>query len=322
MGGRAAENWHPMAPHEVEVSWQSLRQVVRDWAGAAAELEEVTPLAGGCINTTLCLRIGDGQKAVLKITPHRVDLAYADEAHQLQILRDVGVPVPRVYACKAGTLDSPFSYLLMEFVEGVNLSTAKASCPAEEFDRVQDHLAEIVLLMHERRSPHYMRVSAAEPRRYDQWPACYRDLFEGIWKDVDKSGALPPKARKRVSKIFDRIDRLLSHDDSPRLVHWDLWATNILARPDGAGRWRVAALLDPHCKYAHAEAEIAYLELFQTITPAFLRAYQRQHRLPPEYQRVRKPIYQLFSLINHLHLFGNEYLKSVLTAVEKVADLV
>lgn len=311
-----------MAPHEVEVSWQSLRQIIRDWAGTAAELEEVAPLAGGCINTTLCLRTGDGRKAVLKITPHRVDRAYADEAHQLEILREVGVPVPRIYSCKIGDLDSPFSYLLMEFVEGVNLSAAKASCPAEEFDRVQEQLAELVLLMHDRRSPHYMRLTASDPKRYERWPECYRDLFEPIWAEVDKSGVLAPKARKRVAKVLDRVDRLLAHDDCPRLVHWDLWATNILARQNRDGRWGVAALLDPHCKYAHAEAEIAYLELFQTVTPAFMRAYQRQHKLPPEYHCIRKPVYQLFSLINHLHLFGQEYLKSVMAAIEKVGELV
>lgn len=320
--GRRADNRASMAPHEVEVSWQSLRQIVRDWAGTAAELEEVAPLAGGCINTTLCLRMRDGQKAVLKITPHRVDLTYGDEAHQLQVLADVGVPVPRVFACKAGDLDSPFSYLLMEFVDGVNLSAARTACPAEEFDRIQGHLAELVLLMHDRRSPHYMRLTASEPKRYEQWPACYHDIFESIWAEVDKSGVLPVKARKRVAKVYDRIDRLLAHDDCPRLVHWDLWATNILARPDADGHWGVAALLDPHCKYAHAEAEIAYLELFHTVTPAFLRAYQRQHKLPPEYHRIRKPVYQLFSLINHLHLFGADYLKSVLAAIEKVGDLV
>jgi protein-ribulosamine 3-kinase len=312
-----------MAPHEVEVSWQSLREIVRDWAGSSAELEEVTPLTGGCINTTLCLRIKDDQKAVLKITPHRVDLAYADEAHQLQVLREVGVPVPKVFVCKTGDLDRPFSYLLMEFVEGMNLSAAKASCTAEEFDRIQCELAELVLMMHERRSPHYMRLTASEPRRYESWPQCYCDIFRGIWSEVDKSGVLPPKSRKRVAKVFDRIDRLLLlHDDGPRLVHWDLWATNIMARPDAAGRWGVAALLDPHCKYAHAEAEIAYLELFQTVTAAFMRAYQRQHKLPPEYHRIRKPVYQLFSLINHLQLFGQEYLKSVLAAIEKMADFV
>lgn len=320
MGG--SDNKACMAPHEVEVSWQSMREIVRDWAGSAAELDEVTPLAGGCINNTLCLRTKDNQRAVLKITAHRVDLAYADEAHQLSILRDVGVPVPQVFVCKTGNLESPFSYLLMEFVEGVNLSAAKSACSPEEFDRLQSHLAELVLLMHERRSPHYMRVTAAEPQRFDSWPACYRLIFESIWNDVDKSGVLPSKARKRVARVFERIDRLLAHGDCPRLVHWDLWATNILARADVNGHWRIAALLDPHCKYAHAEAEIAYLELFHTVTPTFLRAYQRQHKLPPEYHGIRKPVYQLFSLINHLHLFGQEYLKPVLVAVDKVADLV
>src|SRR5690242_10982720 len=106
-------------PHEVEVSWQMLGQIVRDWAGSDAELAEVTPMAGGCINTTLALTTRGGQKAVLKITPHRVDKAYADESHQLKVLEEAGVPVPEVFACRIGTLERPFSYLLMEFVEGV-----------------------------------------------------------------------------------------------------------------------------------------------------------------------------------------------------------
>lgn len=311
-----------MAPHEVEVSWQLLRQIVREWAGSAAELEEVTPLTGGCINTTLCLRTRDGGKSVLKITPHRVDLAYADEVHQLGLLRDVGVPVPQVYLCRTGTLENPFSYLLMEFIEGVDLAAAKGACTPDEFDDLQAQLAELVLRMHDRRSTHYMRVSAGQSRLYEQWHACYRDVFDGIWADVAKSGQLPVKARKQVGRVHDRLDRLLAHDDGPRLLHWDLWSTNILARREGDGRWRIAALLDPNCKYAHAEAEIAYMELFHTVTPAFLRAYQQRVKLPPEYHRVRRPIYQMYSLINHLHLFGGEYLPRLLPAIEKTRELV
>lgn len=311
-----------MAPHEVDVSWQALRQIVRDWTGTAAELEEVTPLAGGCVNTTLCLLTSNNDKAVLKITPHRVDRAYVDEANQLTLLREIGVPVPKIYACKTASLDSPFSYLLMEFIEGSDLGAAKAACSAAEFDQIQGHLAELVLLMHDRRSPHYMRVTESRSERYEQWHECYRNIYDGIWKEVADSGLLPVKARKQVSRIHDRLDRLVGHDDGPRLAHWDLWATNILARRNGAGHWRVAALLDPNCKYAHAEAEIAYLELFHTITPSFLRAYQERHKLQPEYHRIRKPVYQLYSLINHLRLFGTEYVKSVLAAVERVAALV
>ncbi len=311
-----------MPPHEVEVSWQALRQLVRDWAGTSAELDEVTPLAGGSINTTLCLQTRDNQKAVLKITPHRVDLAYADEAHQLELLRDIGVPVPQVYVLKIGSLDSPFSYLLMEFVEGLDLAGAKKHCPAHEFDRVQEHLAELVLLIHERRAPHYMRVTHTEPRRYDRWHECFRDAYHGIWQDVDKSGALPVKPRKLMARIHERLDRLLSNADCPRLMHWDLWSSNILAHAGADGRWRVSAILDPNCKYGHAEAEIAYLELFHTVTPAFLKAYQQVHKLAPEYHRIHKPVYQLYSLLDHLHLFGAEYLKPVLAQIDKVGGLI
>ena len=311
-----------MTPHEVDVSWQSLREIVREWAGTAAELDEVTPLVGGCINTTLALRTKDEHKAVLKITPHRVDKSYADEQHQLQLLSEVGVPVPRVYLCKIGTLESPFSYLLMEFVEGIDLAAARSTCSTEEFDNVQSHLAELVLLMHDRRSPHYMRVTASEPKRFERWHECYRDIFDPIWQEIDKSQALPVKPRKQMGKVHDRLDRLLAHDDPPRLVHWDIWATNILVDQGTDGRFRVAALLDPNCKYAHAEAEIAYLELFHTVTPAFLKAYQQVFKLSADYHRVRKPVYQLYRLLNHLRLFGQEYLKPVLAMIERVGAMV
>jgi fructosamine-3-kinase len=64
------------------------------------------------------------------------------------------------------------------------------------------------------------------------------------------------------------------------------------------------------------------MDLFHTIAPTFLRAYQQSRKLPPEYHTVRKHIYQLYELINHLNVFGQEYLKPLLASVEKVGALV
>ena len=309
----------------VDISWQVLRQIVRDWAGTSADLAEVKPLDGGSVSTTLALTTTTGEQAVLKITPHRVDRSYADEALQLNLLREVGVPAPRVYRWEIGTLDHPFSYLLMEFVEGSDLPTVRERCPVDAFDRVQAELAEIVLRLHANTSTHYMRLTHQEPRRFENWAACYREIYDGIWHDVEKlTGpcALPTKVRKTVGKVHERLERLLAHGDKPRLVHWDIWGNNLLLRPGDDGAWHVAALLDPACKYAHCEAELAYMEQFNTVTPAFLRTYQRVDRLPSEYHRVRKPVYQLYEMLNHLRVFGHEYLKPTLAAVEKVAPLV
>lgn len=304
-----------------EVSWQVLRQIVRDWAGTEAELAEVKALHGGFVNTTIALTLKDGGRAVLKITPHRVDRAHADEKMQLELLRGLGVPCPTVFDCRIGTLDNPNSYLLMEFIDGVELGSAKSRCDGPSFAALQSELAQAVLRLHGQTADQYGKVSAQLPGTFDNWPACFHSLYDPIWKEVEKSSQLPVKCRKHITRIHHRLDRLLAHPDQPRLVHGDLWSTNILVRTNPSGGCSLGALLDPNCRYAHAELELAYLELFHTVTPAFLKEYQHAHKLPPEYHQVRKPIYQLYCLINHFKQFGQEYLKPLLTAVERAEGL-
>ena len=311
-----------MSTQASDISWQVLRRIVHHWAGEAAELAEVHALDGGNISTTLELVTRAGDKAVLKIAPHRVNRDVLREAMQLQLLRDLGLPVPRVYQWNVGNLDDPDSYLLMEFMPGVNMSAARRQCTPEQYDDLQRHLAELTLALHANTAERYSRVCTEGAQQFDTWPVFYRHVYDAIWHDVEKSNVLPVKCRKQVSRIHERLERLISHDDCPRLVHWDIWATNVLAAPDADGKWRVTALLDPNCKYAHAEAEIAYMEFYHTITPAFLKAYQQSHRLPPGYHEVRKHIYQLYDLLNHVHLFGNEYLKPLQQTVEKTTAIV
>src|SRR5581483_4383116 len=114
-----------MPTQEGDISWQVLRRIVQDWAGTSAELCEVKHLDGGSISTTLLLTTRDDGYAVLKISPYRVDLSYESEAYDLNLLRSAGIPTPRVYHCVTGTLDDPNSYLLMEFMPGVDLNAAR-----------------------------------------------------------------------------------------------------------------------------------------------------------------------------------------------------
>lgn len=306
----------------MDISWDILRHIIRAWAGASADLREVTPLEGGSISITLALTLTDGRKLVGKVSPHRVDRSHTCEAHQLRLLKEIGLPVPEVYAAETGTLDSPVSYILMEFVEGIDLGAAKNGCSSDEFDHVQAHLAELLLTLHGQRGSHFMRVTPEEPKRFDTWPAFYREIFDPIWQEVEKSNLLPVKARKTVRKVHDRLDRLIATDDKPRLLHWDVWSTNLLCRCSTGGRWGICALLDPNCKYGHIEAELSYIELFHTCTPTFMAAYQQAQRLPREYHQARKPIYQLYSLLNHVRLFGHDYQKPLLAAIERVGALV
>ncbi|HTW94302.1 MAG TPA: fructosamine kinase family protein [Tepidisphaeraceae bacterium] len=319
---------------ESDISWQVLRRIVEEWQGGEenrddaagpAELAEVKPLYGGCINTTLALTLSNGRQAVLKISAHRVDRSYLREAHQLQLLRGAGLPAPRVYTVHVGTLENPFSYLLMEFIEGMDWSKAQAEMNGHGVqgrETLHTHLAELLLALHGRTDPAYRRVTDDDSPRFEQWPQFFRSIYDPIWHEMRKSPLLGTKGRKVVERAHERLERLITHEDCPRLVHWDLWGANIMARSDGQGNWQVAALLDPNCKYAHFEAELAYLELFQTVGPVFFKVYQRQRKLPAEYQRLRKPVYQMYAMLNHASLFGERCAAPLSAAIERVAPLV
>lgn len=311
-----------MPLQDSDISWQMLRRIVHEWIGTSAELSEVTPLVGGCINTTLLLKTQAGDRGVLKISPHRVNRHYLTEAYQLNILRTVGVPAPTVYACKVGDLDDPVSFLLMEYVEGVDLTHARQTCSEEQYNHLQGHLADLMLALHTNTHESYTRLTEGKREEFHSWPAFYRHVYDAHWHACEKDPHLSIKTRKTIARIHERLDRLIIHDDCPRLLHFDVWSTNILCKPDEHGKWWVSALLDPNCKYGHSEAEIAYMDLFHTINPAFLRAYQQVRKLHPDYHRVRKWVYQLYELINHLNAFGVEYLKPLLAAVDRVAPLV
>jgi fructosamine-3-kinase len=311
-----------MPYHDADISWQTLRRIVRDWAGESAELAEVKPLDGGSISTTLAITLTDGQKCALKVSPHRVNRDFEREVYQLDLLRGFGIPTPRVYTQRIGSLEDPHSYILMEYVDGVDLAEAKRRCDAGEFDHLQHQLAEMVLLMHSQTGQSYCRVTGPQPEQFTSWPAFYHKVYDPIWKDVEKDQQLTKHTRKLVSKVHDRLERLIGHEDCPRLVHWDIWATNVLACPNGTGHWKIAAVLDPNCKFAHAEAEIAYIDLFHTSTASFMKTYQASRKLDDGYQRVRKHVYQLYPLVNHFHLFGPQYLAPLTQAAERAAALV
>ena len=205
---------------------------------------------------------------------------------------------------------------------GIDMNAAKQQCSAEQFEEIQKSLAEIVCALHEQTGPAYGRLIPNGIKTCDGWPPFFREVYEPTWSETQKLASLPIKTKKLLVKLHERLDRFIAHGDVPRLVHWDLWASNLLCAPDDSGRWRVCAVLDPICKYAHAEAELAYLDLFHTSTPAFNRLYQQRFKLDEGYHRVRKPIYQLYPLLHHVCTFGSEYLKPAIAMIDRISPLI
>jgi fructosamine-3-kinase len=95
---------------------------------------------------------------------------------------------------------------------------------------------------------------------------------------------------------------LANHTPMPSLLHGDLWSGNAarLARGD-------AVLFDPACYFGDRETDVAMAELFGGFEPSFFAAYHEQWPADPRYP-VRRTLYNLYHVLNHLNLFGGGYL--------------
>jgi protein-ribulosamine 3-kinase len=137
----------------------------------------------------------------------------------------------------------------------------------------------------------------------------------GQWADFLRDARLLPQlkwAKERELMFRERSDPLREVaynlpkylqglEASPSLLHGDLWSGNFLIDQDGT-----PFVFDPAVYFGEREMEIALCELFGGFPPAFYRAYREEWPLQDGYEQ-RRPVYQVFHLLNHLNHFGEQY---------------
>ncbi len=87
----------------------------------------------------------------------------------------------------------------------------------------------------------------------------------------------------------------------PSLLHGDLWSGNAAMISGGE-----PVIYDPALYYGDRESDLAMTELFGGFPPSFYDAYRAEYPLDPGYE-TRKPLYNLYHVLNHLNLFGGGY---------------
>ena len=114
----------------------------------------------------------------------------------------------------------------------------------------------------------------------------------GTWKSGDGN----------IDDIVTRVRHLLSlHQPHPSLLHGDLWAGNAGFNKKGP------VLFDPAVYVGDAETDLAMAELFGGFPQSFFEGYHHHTPIEKNY-RLRKPIYQLYHILNHGLLFGAHYI--------------
>lgn len=111
-----------------------------------------------------------------------------------------------------------------------------------------------------------------------------------------------------IARLPDFFDD--GHRPRPSLLHGDLWLGNVGALAGGE-----PVLYDPAVSVGDAEMELALLTLFGTPPVGFWAAYAEVAGLAPGFER-RRPLYQLYHLMNHALIFGAGYTRQALAVAQ------
>jgi fructosamine-3-kinase len=102
------------------------------------------------------------------------------------------------------------------------------------------------------------------------------------------------------------------HRPRPSLLHGDLWSGNA-----GVDRGGTPVIFDPAVYYGDRETDLAMTELFGGFPGQFYEAYVETWPLEPGYE-VRKILYNLYHVLNHLNIFGSGYLHQARTMLNRL----
>ncbi|HEY5601684.1 MAG TPA: fructosamine kinase family protein, partial [Gammaproteobacteria bacterium] len=142
------------------------------------------------------------------------------------------------------------------------------------------------------------------------WIGFYRDHRLGFQYQLAAKQGYGHLLR-RGELLMSRLELFFTgYQPQASLLHGDLWSGNYAI--DDKGR---PVIFDPAVYYGDREADIAMTELFGGFSPRFYSAYNAAYPLDSGY-RIRKNLYNLYHILNHLNLFGEGYLSQA----ERMAD--
>jgi protein-ribulosamine 3-kinase len=140
----------------------------------------------------------------------------------------------------------------------------------------------------------------------DDWCAFFRDRRLAPQLALAAANGHTGALQRDGERLLAGLSSLLrGHDVVPSLVHGDLWSGNAATLADGGG-----VVFDPAVHVGDREVDLAMTELFGGFGENFMAAYRSAWPLDAGYP-LRRQLYNLYHLLNHVNLFGAGYLPRV-----------
>mgnify|MGYP001819500384 CR=1 FL=1 len=262
--------------------------------GENVDLKWVRDLSGGDINQATLVESGD-TKWFVKY--HTNAPAGMFEAEALALAEISATKCIRAPAAIAWGEDKTTAWLVLEYLE------LTSSGPASQ-------LGEQLAAMHEVTSDrfgwtqdNYIGSTPQLNRCSDNWIEFWRDCRLGPQLSMAEAAGFGGRLIERGERLLAGLNQVMqNHNPAASFLHGDLWGGNKAFTPAGQ-----PVIFDPASYYGDRETDIAMTELFGGFGSEFYSAYEAHSPLPEGYP-LRRDLYNLYHVLNHLNLFGATYL--------------
>ncbi len=148
----------------------------------------------------------------------------------------------------------------------------------------------------------YIGTTPQLNRRSSSWSDFWREARLRPQLELGRRNGLNASLLTKGERLVEAVPRVLSgHVPMASLLHGDLWCGNAGCLAGG-----VPVFFDPAVYWGDRETDLAMTELFGGFPPAFYSAYAEAAPLDAGYA-ARKPLYNLYHVLNHANLFGGGY---------------
>lgn len=274
---------------------EAITRQLADHLGTALQYKGHQSLYGGDINQSFLLKT-DADPLFIKLNKaSRLSMFEAEAAALLEMHYTQAVRVPQPLL--TGTANN-HAFLVMEYIE-----MGSTSAQSEE------SLGHQLALMHQIRRPNFGwdrdNTIGSTPQQNSE----HTDWIS-FWREQRITPQLQWAAKRGCShsllqngeQLLEQLDTLLAdHTVVPAMLHGDLWGGNWSTAQTGE-----PVLYDPALYYGDRETDIAMTELFGGFAQRFYDAYNEAWPLDEGYSE-RKPLYNLYHILNHFNLFGGGY---------------
>jgi fructosamine-3-kinase len=259
------------------------------------KVKTLAAVSGGCICQAFIVDTQKGKRRFAKTLLDGPDNLFIAEAFSLNTLAPTHtVATPTVIAANA-------SGLLLEYLE-----------PTPPANNYWERLGEQLAMLHQQpqasfgfeQNNYCGETPQPNPLDSDGFHFFVEHRLTFQMHLANEKNLLSVSDNQQLEQLCAQLGNWLPNE-SPSLLHGDLWTGNIHSGSDGQ-----PYVIDPASYYGWRETDIAMTQLFDGFDSRFYESYHYHLPLQPDWKQ-RMDLYNLYPLLNHLNLFGSSYLPQI-----------